>query len=89
MVFGISCGQEFYGAAPRAPYLLCFLQFWVVLDPYFEVDFSLFLEPCTLAEFMGHWWFAGRSLVVNCAEVIDTWNPAGDLSRRLTKTGPN
>jgi hypothetical protein len=27
MVFGISRGQEFYGAAPRGPDLLCFLQF--------------------------------------------------------------
>jgi hypothetical protein len=80
MISGHSRGQEFYDAAPRAPDLLCFLQFWVVLDPYFEVDFSLFLEPCTLAEFIGQ---------VNCAEVIDTWNPAGDLSRTLTKTGPN
>jgi hypothetical protein len=82
MVFGISCGQEFYGAAPRTPDLLCFLQFWVVLDPYFEVDFFPLFGAVHFSGVYG-------SLVVNCAEVIDTWNPARDLSRTLTKTGPN
>jgi hypothetical protein len=45
MISGHSRGQEFYDAAPRAPDLLCFLQFWVVLDPYFEVDFSIIFGP--------------------------------------------
>jgi hypothetical protein len=34
VVFGISCGWEFYSAAPRGPDLLCFLQFWVVLGGF-------------------------------------------------------
>jgi hypothetical protein len=45
MVFGISCGQEFYGAAPRAPDLLAFFAIWVpFLDPIFRVNFSSFLD---------------------------------------------
>jgi hypothetical protein len=46
--FRVSCGQEFYGAAPRGPILLCFFaglggfgpSFLVV---FFRVNFPLFL----------------------------------------------
>jgi hypothetical protein len=41
-IFRISCGQEFYGAAPRDRDLLCFLQFWTLLDPYFWRHSALF-----------------------------------------------
>jgi hypothetical protein len=41
-IYRISCGQVFYGAAPRSPDLLCFLQFKCRFGLLFLSGFSLF-----------------------------------------------